>query len=241
MPIDDPIEHYEKNIEEELGIEPGAEGALAVVRAFSSTIPGVIATPILAIFDGLGQRRVNQRFYEMMRYFGERIRQIEGKVRPDFFSSSEFQSYLFAALQQVFTTDQQRKLRMLGVGLANSANVRFERETRQDTFFQILRDLNLMDLELLAKMRDGYTIRDAFKRGKSSEALRAQLLEGLGVVEQYLEPIPLDMPQSLSASQNLEDIRKRIEHLMQDPFVRVFGISELGRDFFSFMEPGEES
>jgi len=64
-----------------------------------------------------------------------------------FFEGDEFVTLLTLMLEQIQTTHDRKKLKMLATGLANSANAEFTAEGRKELFFRIIRDLAPHDLD----------------------------------------------------------------------------------------------
>jgi len=77
---------------------------------------------------------------DVVEHFTNRLRELgEEKIDREWFTSEEFQTLLFDALRQLQVTHDSAKLKMLGVGLANSGADRFKEEERKDLFIRFVR------------------------------------------------------------------------------------------------------
>ena len=120
MSIDEPIEVHLEHLKQELdaGIESGLIGA--TVASILSLIPGAGAA-IQSLLDGRANDNVQRRWIALFVEMKKRIEEIRASI-PDvnFYGSEEFQTLLVLAQEQLWTTHDKEKLRMLAVALANS-------------------------------------------------------------------------------------------------------------------------
>jgi hypothetical protein len=83
----------------------------------------------------------------------ERIEEMdEEKIDRKFFESDEFLTLFNLMLEQIRTTHDKAKLKMLAAGLANSASSDFASEKHKELFLRILRDPSPEDVLTLTCM-----------------------------------------------------------------------------------------
>jgi hypothetical protein len=125
------------------------DGGDDALNALIASIP-VAGGPIGSILFGRAQRQMRERAADVFEAFKERIEEIDkDKLNADFFESDEFATLLTLMLQQIQTTHDRQKLKMLATGLANSATPAFASEARKELFFRIIRDLAPEDVQAL--------------------------------------------------------------------------------------------
>jgi hypothetical protein len=76
----------------------------------------------------------------------------EESMNLDYFASEEFQTLLALALEQLQTTHDKDKLKLLGAALAHSGFKEFDAETRKEMFIRALRDLSAAHIQMLAEL-----------------------------------------------------------------------------------------
>jgi len=123
-----------------------------VLRSVVQGVP-FIGSSIMEVFNGLAQRRAQERLNDMFDEVKKRLDSVgDEKIDREFFKSEEFQTLLFLLLERLHTTHDSEKLRMFGNALANSGNVDFKDDDRED-YIRVLRDLSLKDLLILNDFR----------------------------------------------------------------------------------------
>lgn len=116
-----------------------AAGAVAFAEATHS-IPFGVGAALLTLVGELAGRRINSRLNDVVEHFTNRLRDLgEEKIDREWFKTEEFQTLLFEALRQLQVMRDSAKLRMLGVGLANSGADNFKEEERKDLFIRFVR------------------------------------------------------------------------------------------------------
>src|SRR5947199_9802165 len=91
-----------------------------VVETAISLIP-VAGSAILAIMGGAGRQRILQRAAEVFTEMKEELSRLgEDAINRDFFETEEFQTLLALAMEQLQTTHDREKLKMLARALAHS-------------------------------------------------------------------------------------------------------------------------
>jgi hypothetical protein len=152
MTIDDPIEVQLKAIK--ANVEPDITGDLrgATLASTLSLIPGVGAA-IQSLLDGRAKASMERRWLELFTAFGARIGEIRASI-PDerYYGSEEFQTLFFLVLQQLITTQDSRKLKLLADSLANSGATPFQ-EDDKELYLRLIRDLSIQDISVLQDER----------------------------------------------------------------------------------------
>ena len=127
-------------------------GGNETLNALIAEIP-VGGGAISSLLAGRAQRKMLERVTDVFEALKERLGQVdERKVDKAFFESDEFLTLLTLTLEQIQTTHDKIKLRMLAVGLANSAAFDFASESRKELFLRILRDLAPEHVSMLNEM-----------------------------------------------------------------------------------------
>jgi hypothetical protein len=108
---------------------------------------------LLTLIGELAGRRINSRLNDVVEHFTNRLRDLgEEKIDREWFTSEQFQTLLFEALRQLQVTHDSAKLKMLGVGLANSGAEGFKEEERKDLFIRFVRELTSQHVGVLLKL-----------------------------------------------------------------------------------------
>jgi hypothetical protein len=145
---DDPIEARLKIVKEELdsGIEPDLSGA--TVAGILSFIPG-IGPAVQSLLDGKARQNVERRWVHLFADLKAHLEEIRASI-PDesYYSSEEFQTLLALAYEQLWTTHDREKLRMLATALANSGSTVFEADDKE-LMTRALRNLSPSDIKTL--------------------------------------------------------------------------------------------
>jgi hypothetical protein len=227
-----------------------------------SLVPGV-GGAVIEMMTELAIQRTNDRIKEMFEYFVNRIREVgEERVDRDWFRGEEFQTLLYEALHQLHVTRDREKIEMLGVSLANSGAPGFKGDARNDLFVRFVRDLAPQHIKMLVELAplrlefhtdlapppnvqplSEETIqrltwdRRPTMAPHNDDLLALQMLHAYGLVHEFLSSSveePHFSSGRITESDITSAIRKFVKQLQESP-VRSFRISELGRDFLSFM------
>jgi len=205
------------------------EGGNEAFNALIASTPyagGAIGSILL----GRAQRQMRERAADVFEAFKERIEQMEkGKLDINFFEGDEFLTLFTLTLEQIQTTHDKAKLKMLATGLANSANSKFALEARKELFLRIIRDLAPQDVETLKGMV--IAIGPGIPALSGDHIVTLQRLTAHGLVSEDLqaEKLPtVNMAQPGS------------QHILKNAFERApskyYLISDFGRDFLRFFE-----
>jgi hypothetical protein len=262
MPIDDELEKSEAaaEIREEAERTFQKSLALAGIAGAISRIPG-IGNAINEMLTQLALRRTHERMSAMVDEMTRHIRKLrEENINRDWFRGEEFQTLLFEAMQQLYTTHDKQKIEMLGRALVNSGASDFTADVRKELFVQLIRDLTPLHIAMLRQLlpiptadavrqppfggAKGETVEKMLWRsrpsvqGKGSDLLILQMLAASGLVEETLKPAAIrefrfsrQEPSMSEAKRALVDYFKELHK----PPKRYFELSELGRDFLRFV------
>jgi hypothetical protein len=228
MSIDDSIEVHLERLKQDLdvGIEGGLTGA--TVASILSLIPGVGAA-IQSLLDGRAKDNVQRRWVELFVEIKKRVEEIRTSIPDlDFYGSEEFQTLLALAQEQLWTTHDKEKLRMLAIALANSGANEFRNDDKE-LMLRTLRAISPSDLQTLNHENlKGWL--PLTKRIDYSPDILGTLsrLASLGLVtERILRPDP-----------NASDEQKLVS-LLKFGAWRTFQLSPLGERFMRFVAAEE--
>lgn len=228
MSIDDPIEVHLESLKHDLnaGIQSGIIGPTAA--GILSLIPGVGAA-IQSLLDGRAKDNVQRRWIELFAEMKKRIEEIRASIPDDaFYSSEEFQTLLALAQEQLWTTHDKEKLRMLAVALANSGAEEF-RDDDKELMLRALRAISPNDLKTLNHENlKGWS--PLTKRFEYSPEILGCLsrLASLGLVtEKFLRPDPNTIDE------------QKLSSLLKFGAWRTFQLSSLGQRFLLFVAAPE--
>jgi len=244
MAIDDKLEKVLDKLWEE-SLVPHRD--LELLSAAISAIP-VAGGPISALMSGLAKRRVVRRTVEMFNAMRERLEQVdETKINKEFFESDEFQTLLALAIEQLQTSHDSEKIKMIAAALANGGIADFTSENRKELFVRILRDLSVHHLRLLKtflprpgtpgdlpsnlRRRLGPTRREP----KGQELALLQKLVSNGLIEESFGSKKSGLMRSYSSSANPSRTQQQLKKYIDQPPSRTFSMSELGLDFLGYL------
>ena len=238
-----------------------AAGAISFLESIQ-VLPFGIATTLTELTTGLALKRTNERLNDMMGYFDKRLRELgEEKIDRDWFKSEEFQTLLFEALRQLQVTHDRAKLKMLGVGLANSGAEGFKEEERKDLFIRFVRELTSQHVGVLLKLLPetfpvsrtvvrserpasqedwrhsmSWSHRPTLTPRNDDDLFAVQMLHAYGLVEEEIKS-SINEPRLSNISsegQAREVLRQFIKNVENAKVQRSFRLSALGHDFVNF-------
>jgi len=123
-----------------------------VISAAMRSIP-FVGGQMVALMSGAARKRLVERMLDVLREMKYQMDDIRAEqVNTEFFESDEFQTLLALVLQEVQTTHDEKKLKMLAASLCNSGKVEFEAETRKELFIRVLRALSPEHIRVLAAL-----------------------------------------------------------------------------------------
>ena len=263
MPIDEEQPQFALDLTNEAKRTIQAKLMSSGVAGVLSIIPGVGAA-VTEMMTELAIQRTNERINEMFGHFANRIKEVgEDKVNREWFRSEEFQTLLFEALRQLHVTHDREKVKMLGVGLANSGTSGFKSEDRKDLFIHFVRDLTRQHLKVLIDLiprplqqshyppmgsnvpplDEGVVQRlmwDSRPRiaPAGDDLLALQMLHAYGLVEECIKSWVEEprIPVTISTESQLRSaVRDFANSLAHPKITRSFSLSPLGNEFLKFV------
>lgn len=238
--IDDRTAHAIESARHDLEPFVGKEALDAAIAA----VP-VVGSVILAVANDISTRRSFERAIELFRLMKEDFERLdEAKLDKEFFKTEEFQTLLFLALEQLRTTHDKEKQRMLAAALTKSGVADFSSEERKELFMRIIRDLSPQHIRILKSLvpeeRSKGIIHSAWPKecNPTGELLAlVQYLSAVGLVEEFLD---YDQTRSFPSPRfggqwSEHEAIRAIKEYVNVPPKREFRISQFGLDFLHFM------
>lgn len=207
-----------------------------VLRSVVQGVP-FIGSSIMEIFNGLAQRRAQERLNDVFDEVKKRLDSVgDEKIDREFFKSQEFQTLLFLLLERLHTTHDSEKLKMFGNALANSGNVDFKDDARED-YIRVLRDLSLKDLLILNDFRlKGWTPHLQQIDYSADVLVSLARLHGMGLVIGNLKEKALNRIGN-SRTENAQVI----SDMITQPPKMQYSLSTFGERFLRFVLPDSSS
>jgi hypothetical protein len=244
MAIDDKLEKILDEYEREAIATPGGLTIDAAINA----IP-LVGSSIAALISGKAQERVRRRTVDVFSAMKEEIESVEEQaIHKEFFESEEFQTLLALTIEQLQTTHDREKLKMLGKGLAHSGFKVFGNESRKELFVRSLRDLTPVHIGLMTSLLPEehpnprmagaiWNHRPERKNYDEVSKLLIQHLVALGFMEERIAPLDTQKKQSrfYPWQPKTEDEQRRVVELLSKPPNVSYRVSLLGRDFLRYI------
>ena len=148
MSLTDPIDVHLELARENLvrGITDDLAGM--TVASVLSLIPGAGAA-IQSLLDGKARANVDRRWLELFIEMRMRIEKVRDSIPDqDYYGSEEFQTLLALAQEQLWTTHDREKQRLLAMALANSGTQDFKNDDKE-LMLRALRAVSPADLKTL--------------------------------------------------------------------------------------------
>jgi len=230
------IEAYQQDLEPFVGRE-SLNAAIAAVPYIGSVI--------LSLTNDVATRRSYERGIELFKLMKEQFERIDhSKLDKEFFKTEEFQTLLFLGFEQLRTTHDKTKQKMLATALSNSGSVQFSCEERKELFVRILRDLSSQHVQVLKMLIPSESVKDSPVDSWPTESSPVE--ERLGVLK-YLSAMGL-VHESLSYDKNRSfggprysntwsaaDAERAIKEYVNVTPKQKFRITQFGLDFLRFM------
>jgi len=152
MPIDDKrLEIMLRQLKEDA--LPDSQDIMrgAIVNGILSAFP-VGGDAVKSLIEGKATRNINRRIIELFHEMREQLQEIEDSI-PDenYFGSEEFQTLLALGIEQLKTTHDEGKRKMVADALANSGSAEFISDDKEQ-YVRILRDLSPADAGTLREL-----------------------------------------------------------------------------------------
>ena len=241
MAIDDKLEKVLDKLREE-GMIPHRD--LELLGAAIAAIP-VAGGPISTLMSGQAKRRVVRRTVEMFDAIRERLEGIDsGKIDKDFFNSDEFQTLLALAIEQLQTSHDAAKIKMLGVALANAGISEFAQESRKELYIRVLRDLSQPHIRLLKEFLPGEQVFEAPRRTfwpkrtnpSGQELALVQTLASHGLLDEFLEQHHhASLSPRYGNEWSIAEAERVLKEYFSEPPTRCFVLSDFGHAFLHFL------
>ncbi|HEX3940107.1 MAG TPA: hypothetical protein VHX11_01330 [Acidobacteriaceae bacterium] len=221
---DDPIEVRLQQLKEGFDSDIERDLSDATVAAILALIPG-IGSAIQSLVDGKARRNVERRWTELLANFKAQLEEIRNSI-PDenYYGSEEFQTLLALAYEQLWTTHDGEKLRMLAAALANSGNASFQADDKE-LMIRALRNLSPSDIKNLDHeyLKNWFPLTKRIEYGADVLGSLARLASSGLVIEKFLKPNP---------NANAE---QKMVSLLDSPPWRTFQLSPFGECFLKFV------
>ena len=226
---DDPIKIRIEQIKEELDANIERTLTSTTIAGILSLIPGIGAA-IQSLVDGKSKENVERRWIQLFIDLKDRLEAINDSI-PDarYYGSEEFQTLLALAYEQLWTTHDRGKLKMLATALANSGSTPFQADDKE-LMLRALRTLSPTDIKTLhhENLKNWLPLTKRIEYG--AEVLGSlSRLASLGLVmEKFLRPNP-----------NV-DANQRLQTVLDSPPWRTFQLSPFGERFLRFISEAVE-
>jgi hypothetical protein len=222
-PIDAHLEFAKKNVDAGIADDLSA----MTVAGILSLIPGAGAA-IQSLFDGRARANVERRWLELFIEMRKRMEEVQDQI-PDaaFYCSEEFQTLLVLAHEQLWTTHDKKKLKLLAAALANSGTEHFRNDDKE-LMLRALRAVSPSDLETLnhQNLKGWLPLTKRIEYGPDVLGSLSRLASQGLVMEKFLRPNP-----------NTTDEQK-LASVLEHGTWRTFQLSPFGERFLKFVELG---
>ena len=195
--------------------------------------------PMLEIFGGVAQGRVQRRLNHVLRTMDSILRDLDAsKVDRDFFQTEEFQTLIYLIIEKLATIHNTEKLKALGTALAKSGEIEFRNDDKE-LFIRVLRDLTIGDLNILAddKLTGWFPYTHRIEYGDHVLVSLSRLV-AFGLVYERLNV--KNVSEGRTGSTTL-DAQVAIKDLLTNPPKRSFHLSSFGERFLKFISESSPS
>ena len=221
---DDPIEVRLQQAKNELDGDIERDFSAATIAGILSLIPG-IGSAIQSLVDGKARRNIERRWVQLFADLKANLEKIRDLI-PDesYYGSEEFQTLLALAYEQLVTTHDREKLRMLAAALANSGSAPFQADDKE-LMIRALHNLSPSDIKNLDHeyLKNWIPLIKRIEYGPDVLGSLARLASSGLVIEKFLIPNPNATTEQKTAS------------LLNSPPWRTFQLSPLGERFLKFV------
>ena len=221
---DNPIEVRLQQLKEGLDSDVEHDLSGATIAGILSLIPG-IGSAIQSLVDGKARRNVEQRWIQLFADLKAHLEEIRDSI-PDenYYGSEEFQTLLALAYEQLLTTHDREKLRMLAAALANSGSAPFQADDKE-LMIRALRNLSPSDIKNLDHeyLKNWFPLTKRIEYGADVLGSLSRLTSSGLVIERFLRPNP--------NAGNEQQLRS----LLDSPPWRAFQLSPFGERFLTFI------
>lgn len=224
MSLTDPIDvHLElAKKDSDSGITNAFAGM--TVAGVLSLIPGA-GPAIQSLLDGKARANFDRRWLDLFIEMRKRIEQVRDSIPdPAFYGSEEFQTLLALAQEQLWTTHDQRKRKLLAVALAKSGTQEFQNDDKE-LMIRALRAVSPNDLKTLdhENLKGWLPLTQRIEYHPDVLGSLSRLASQGLVMEKFLRPDP-----------NTSDEQK-LASLLEHGTWRTFQLSPFGERFMKFV------
>jgi hypothetical protein len=229
MPIDDqPIVVALREFREAYKPSTEAFATSAAQSALFSLIPGVGAA--LEKLSGDREKyELSDRLHTLFNHMLEYIEEHPGSLqKPDYYQSLAFREAVSLTLDTLYSSRNDRKIRLLAAALANSGTDEIADADEQMHMLRALRDLTPGDIRVLGDWRLKGWVPITRRIAYGPDVLTAlHRLSSFGfVVDHHQRPDP-----------NTAD-EEKLKYFLRHGQVRTFKLSPFGERFLSFLAAG---
>jgi hypothetical protein len=224
MSVDDPIEIHLEHALQDAETDISRNLAYATVAGTLSLMPG-IGSAIQSLIDGKAKANMERRWIELFRELRVQIEAIRTSIPEDsFYGSEEFQTLLALAQEQLWTTHDKEKIRLLARALANSGTAEF-RSDDKELMLRVLRSVSPSDLKTLdhENLKNWAPLTKRIEYGPDVLGSLSRLASSGLVIEKFLRPDP-----------NVSDEQK-LASVLKFGTWRTFQLSPFGAKFLLFI------
>src|ERR1700722_18714815 len=191
MSLNDPIDVHLELAKKDLDVGITDDLSAMTVTGILSLIPGA-GSAIRSLLDGRARANVDRRWLELFIEMGKKIEEVRDRI-PDaaFYGSEEFQTLLVLGQEQLWTTHDKKKLKLLGAALANSGTEQFRNDDKE-LMLRALRAVSPSDLETLnhQNLKGWLPLTKRVEYGPDVLGSLSRLASQGLVMEKFLRPNP---------------------------------------------------
>jgi hypothetical protein len=227
MSLNDPIDVHLELAKNDLDGGTTDDLSAMSVAGILSLIPGA-GSAIQSLLDGRARANVERRRLELFVEMRKRIEEVRDRI-PDaaFYGSEEFQTLLALAQEQLWSTHDKKKLKLLAAALANSGTEQFRNDDKE-LMLRALRAVSPSDLEVLnhQNLKGWLPLTRRIDYGPDVLGSLSRLASQGLVMEKFLRPNP-----------NTTDEQK-LSSVLEHGTWRTFQLSHFGDRFLKFVVSG---
>jgi len=224
MSLTDPIDAHLELAKKDLDASITDNLAGVTVAGVLSLIPGA-GSAIQSLLDGRACANFDRRWLELFIEMRKRIEKVHDSIPDaDFYGSEEFQTLLALAQEQLWTTHDQRKRKLLAIALANSGAQEFQNDDKE-LMLRALRVVSPSDLRTLAheNLKGWLPVTKRIEYQPDVLGSLSRLTSQGLVMEKFVRPNP-------NASRD-----QKLASLLEHGTWRTFQLSPFGERFLKFV------
>jgi hypothetical protein len=227
MTLNDPIDVHLEFAKNDLDAGTTDDLSAMTVAGILSLIPGV-GSAIQSLLGGRARANVERRWLDLFIEMRKTIEEVRDQIPdPAFYGSEEFQTLLALAQEQLWTTHDKKKLKLLSAALANSGTKQFRNDDKE-LMLRALRAVSPSDLDTLThqNLKGWLPLTKRIEYGPDVLGSLSRLASQGLVMERFLRPNP--------NTTNEQKLASVLEHGTW----RTFQLSPFGERFIRFVALG---